>query len=257
MSDSRPYVSLVIPAFNEERSLASVIERCDWVLERAGFGYEIIVVNDGSLDDTLGVARDCAMLNGHVKVYSYKRNKGKGHAVKTGFGCARGDCVVFMDGDMEIRPGQIGFYLEALRRGDVVIGSKNHPESRVVRPPMRMFLSLGFNWLVRLLTGLEVRDTQSGLKAVRREPLERVFSVLAVKRFAFDVELLAVSRLYGLRIVEAPIEVTLTRSVFPLREVLRMLVDLLAIKWRLVSDKYLVEGVVEREGSLVQLAGYP
>jgi len=240
LEDGVPRVSLVIPVFNERRNVERVIRRSEEVFSRVGYGYEIIVVNDGSVDDTLDRVLDYARGNGHVKVFSYARNVGKGHAVKTGFMNARGEYVVFMDGDMEITPSQIGVYVEALRRGDVVIGSKNHPGSRVRRSALRKCMSVGFNWLVRLLTGLEVRDTQSGLKAMRRRPLVGVFRVLAVKRFAFDVELLAVSHMYGLRIVEMPIEINLIRTVFNPREVLRMLVDLLAIKWRLVSGKYSV-----------------
>jgi len=236
----KPHISLVIPAYNEGDHILEILEETDRVMESLGAIYEIIVVNDGSKDETELKAFEYANNNNHVKVISYDKNAGKGFALKTGFFNAVGDSVVFMDGDLDINPQQIRKYVKALKSGDIVIGSKRHPESYVEAPPVRKFLSLGFNLLVRLLTGLKLSDTQSGLKAVRRKGLKKVFSVLSVKRFAFDVELLAVANLYGLSIVEMPVNIKLTNSFFHPKEIFKMFIDLLGVAYRLkIKKQYL------------------
>jgi glycosyltransferase involved in cell wall biosynthesis len=157
---------------------------------------------------------------------------GKGHAIKTGFAHAKGDAVVFMDSDLDIDPRQITRYVEALNYGDMVIASKWHPQSNVEIPLIRRFLSRAFNVLVKLLMGIKVRDTQTGLKAVRRKALDKVFLGLNIERYAFDVELLAVANLHGLKIVELPVNIRM-RGLFDFTEVWKMFVDLLTIAYRL------------------------
>ncbi|MEM3833352.1 MAG: glycosyltransferase family 2 protein [Thermoprotei archaeon] len=228
-----PKLSVILPAYNEGDTIQEAIGKIDRILKNVKLDYELIVVDDGSLDDTRMKAVNYANNNAHVRVIGYGRNMGKGYAMKTGFEHAKGDSVIFLDSDLDIDPRQIVRYVEALRFGDVVVASKWHPQSRVEMPLMRKFLSFGFNALVKLLTGIKLRDTQTGLKAVRRKSLERVFSRLAVKRFAFDVELLALANLYGLKVVELPVEIRLTRKLFSLREVWRMFIDLLGIAYRL------------------------
>ena len=229
---NRPEFSLVMPAYNEADTLEKVVDRVDRVVRRTGLKYELIVVDDGSLDGTLRKANNCANNNSHIKVIGYRKNLGKGYALKTGFTHATGDTVIFMDSDLDISPEHITRYVEALKHGDVVIASKWHPQSSVEIPLMRRFLSHSFNVLVKLLTGIKVKDTQTGLKAVRRKRLESVFSKLAVKRYAFDVELLAVANFHGLKVVELPVNIRM-RSLFNPTEIWRMLVDLLGITYRL------------------------
>jgi len=231
MSD-RPELSLIMPAYNEEDNICLVIERVDDVVRQMGLMYELIVVDDGSIDKTRAKVEDYARDNGHVKVVGYENNLGKGGALKAGFSHAFGDLVIFMDSDSDIEPKQVGCYVEALKDADVVVASKRHPQSRVDAPLIRRFLSYGFNVLVKLLVGLRLSDTQTGLKAVRRSALARVFPKLTVKRYAFDVELLVLTNLFGLKIVELPIDVRL-RSLFSVREVWRMFLDLLGITYRL------------------------
>lgn len=228
----KPVVSLVLPAYNEGDTIEEVVERVDRVIRGTGVEYELIVVDDGSVDDTQRKAVNCANNNRHMKVIGYRKNMGKGCAIKAGFEYATGDIVVFMDSDLDIEPSQVSRYIEALKYGDVIIASKWHPKSSVEMPLMRKFLSHTYNALVRLLIGITVRDTQTGLKAVRRNPLERVFSKLAVKRYAFDAELLAVANLYGLKVVELPVNIQM-RGSFNLKDVGRMLIDLLGITYRL------------------------
>ncbi len=228
----RPELSLVMPAYNEEKNIRLVIERTDDIARQMGLGYELIVVDDGSIDNTKIEVEGCARQNGHLKIASYSNNVGKGFALRTGFSHAVGDLIIFMDSDTDIDPKQVAYYIGALKDADVVVASKWHPQSKVYTPFIRRILSHGFNVLVKLLVGLRLSDTQTGLKAVRREALVGVFPRLTVKRYAFDVELLALANLLSLKVVELPINIRL-RSLFSLREVWRMFLDLLGITYRL------------------------
>jgi glycosyltransferase involved in cell wall biosynthesis len=229
---SRVDLSLVLPAYNEGDSIEISLDALDRVVKRTRLRYEIVVVDDGSTDSTRVNAARYASRNGHVRVISYDRNEGKGHAVKTGFMQAAGDAVVFVDSDLEIELGTISGYVKALRRGDIVIASKWHPESVVEMSLMRRVLSHGFSVLVRSMTGLKLGDTQAGLKAMRRSAFRDVFPRLSVKRYAFDVELLTVANLYGLKVVEMPVNLRM-HALFSVREVWKMFVDLLGITYRL------------------------
>jgi glycosyltransferase involved in cell wall biosynthesis len=238
--EDKPIISLVVPTYNEEEVIEELIKRIDSVVAKTGLTYELIVVDDGSVDNTRRKLTTFVNGNGyyHVKVIGYDKNIGKGYAVKTGFAHSRGEIVVFLDSDLEIDPEQITVYVEALRKSDIVVASKWHPNSKVEMPLLRKVLSRGFNLLVRFLTGIRLGDTQTGLKAVRRKPLEKVFSRITVKRYAFDVELLTVASLHGLKIAELPVKMRIDRSLFSPRDIWKMLIDLLAITYRLRIIKW-------------------
>jgi dolichol-phosphate mannosyltransferase len=225
-------LSFVVPAYNEENYIEGTLGRIDTIITSKPLSYEIVVVNDGSADGTLAKVRKYAGRNGHVRVLSYEKNLGKGHAVKTGFLKSNGSVVFFADSDMEIGLEKILDYMEALKHGDIVIASKKHRNSNVQVPLSRRVLSACFNALVRLLTGVPLKDTQSGLKAMKKSAFIDVFPRLAVKRYAFDVELLAVANLYGLKVVEMPVNIKLEAKFNP-KEMWNMFLDLLGIAYRL------------------------
>ena len=225
-------LSFVVPAYNEEDFIEDTLGTIETVIKGKNLPYEIVVVDDGSLDGTLAKVTKYAKSNGHVKVVSYTKNVGKGHAVKTGFMQTSGDIVIFADSDMEIDLGTVSKYIQALEDGDIVIASKRHSGSQVEAPLSRKILSLSFNGLVRLLTGVPLNDTQSGLKAMKKNAFIDIFPRLTVKRYAFDAELLAVSHLSGLKVVEMPVNMKLDASFKP-KEIWNMFIDLLGIAYRL------------------------
>jgi glycosyltransferase involved in cell wall biosynthesis len=225
-------LSFVIPAYNEAAFIEDTLGALDSVVQNGKSPYEIVVVDDGSKDETFSKAMKYAKRNGHVKVIRYIKNAGKGHAVKTGFMGTTGEIVIFTDGDKEIDLNSTSKYVEALQNGDIVIGTKWHPESVVSMPMTRKILSHSFNVIVRVLTGANLKDTQVGFKVMKRSAVDKIFPRLAVKRYAFDVELLAVAHLYGLEIVEMPIKIKIDAS-FKAKDVWRMFVDLLGIAYRL------------------------
>jgi glycosyltransferase involved in cell wall biosynthesis len=204
----------------------------DAVAKNENLSYEIVVVDDGSNDETYKRAIKYAQRNNHVKVISYEENVGKGHAVRTGILETTGEIVIFTDGDREINFDSIQKYIEALQHADIVIASKRHPDSVVIAPRIRKILSSGFMVLVRILTGANLKDTQVGLKLMKRSAVNSIFPRLAVKRYAFDVELLAVAHLYGLKVVEMPVNIKFDSS-FKVEAVWHMFIDLLGIAYRL------------------------
>ncbi len=224
-------LSVVVPAFNEGSSIESTLVNLDNVFKREKGRYEILVVDDGSKDNTFAKAVCYAKKNNHVKILSCNSNYGKGYAVKTGFMSSIGDVVVFADSDLEIRMDDVSKYIRALSHGDIVVASKWHPSSQVEISMLRRILSHSFNVLVKVLIGINIRDTQAGLKAVRKSSFKKIFPKLMVKRFAFDVELLAAASLYNLRIIEMPVRLRL-KACPKLEEILKMFIDLIEITYR-------------------------
>lgn len=225
-------LSFVIPAYNEEVCIEDTLGSLDLVIKEKTFQYEIVVVDDGSKDQTFAKALQYAKRNGHVKVIRYARNIGKGFAIRTGVMESIGDVVIFVDGDMEIDLNTISSYVKALNDADIVIATKWHPNSTVSMPLSRRLLSRTFNVLVKILIGFSFKDTQVGLKVMKRSAVEKIFPRLAVKRYAFDVELLALAHLYHLKIVEMPVKLNLSSS-FKSKDAWHMFVDLLGIAYRL------------------------
>ena len=233
-----PMISVIIPARDEEEAIARCLNETMAVLDGLGFGYELIVVDDGSRDRTHEFAEEMARKFGKVKVLRCDRNLGKGYAVKKGFSQASGNLVMYMDVDLSIHPSGIPTLIHRMKDADVVVGSKRHPQSQITYPLHRRFLSRCFNLLVRAMFKLRVSDTQAGFKLFRREVLEEVLPRLLVKRYAFDVELLVNADKRGYRMVEAPIIVRHgERERMTIREIFHMAIDLLAIFYRLHFTK--------------------
>ena len=218
-------LSVVLPAYNEEANIATTVRKLR--LAVGGFETEIIVVDDGSTDAT---RRETLKLD--VRLLSLSKNQGKGEAVRRGMMQATGSVVGLIDGDSEIDPASLASFVNALENADIAIGSKRHPQSCVQAPFQRRFLSYGFQTLVRILMGLKVSDTQTGLKVGRREAIVKILPLLSVKRYAFDVEFLVAAEILGLRIVELPVNLKL-EATFKTKDWARMLYDLLGITYRL------------------------
>jgi glycosyltransferase involved in cell wall biosynthesis len=178
--------------------------------------FEIVLVDDGSYDETLSLARLAAEQWSNVRVIGYPENLGKGYALVEGAREAKGDLILFVDADLEVHPRQLALLYGVLigLDADVVIGSKLHRSSTISYPLKRRVLSVGYYLLVRLMFRLPIHDTQTGLKLYKAEVLRRVAGRLLVKRFAFDLEALANADRLGYRIAEAPVVVTRERP-FP------------------------------------------
>jgi len=204
-------ISVIIPAYKQEKTIKNDLIRIKHVLDQLRYDYEIILVVDGNADKTLQNAQK--MKFNKIIVTGYNTNKGKGHAVRFGMAKAKGDIIAFIDAGMDINPNGLSMLMEHFEwyNADIIVGSKLHPVSKVNYPVTRKILSWGYRTLVRLLFGLSVRDTQVGMKFFRKKVLEDVLPRLLVKTYAFDIEIIAVAHYLGYkRIFEAPIELDFT-----------------------------------------------
>lgn len=229
-------LSVLVPAYNEAGNIVKTIEELVVVLGEPRLEYEVVIIDDGSKDDTYEQASLMTQLHSSIKVYRYEQNQGKGYALKYGFQFTQGDLVLFIDADSDLPPSQIPRFLEYMtnNHADIVIGSKKHPLSNVKYPFTRRFFSTGYRLIVKIMFDLNVTETQIGIKLFQREVLEKVFPKILVKRYAFDLELLTNANRMGYKIAEAPVELNYQFSsrVSP-KMIWDIFVDTLAIFYRM------------------------
>lgn len=249
MKENNQLLSVIIPAYRQEKTIIKDLRRIKEVLDKVRYDYEIIVVVDGFVDRTY--ERVVSTKLSKTKVYGLEVNHGKGYALRYGTARAKGDLIIFLDAGMEIDPNGISMVLEHMEwyKADIIIGSKRHPASIVGYPFQRRVMSFLYQLFVRLFTGLNVRDTQAGLKIFRRKVLQDVLPRLMVKRYTFDLEILLVARHLGYqRIFEAPIKLSYNfgdqthavtlRDIFKPNGLIFSLIDTLAIIYRLKIVRY-------------------
>lgn len=241
----RVFLSVIVPVYKQEKTIVLDLTRILQVLKSTRYTFELIPVVDGTtLDNSLVAIQQANLPN--TNPVGYPVNSGKGAAVRFGMQQAKGEVVTFIDAGMDIDPQGIVMLLEHMRwyEADVIIGSKLHAASIVEYPWQRKVMTYGYYLLVKMLFGLKVRDTQTGLKAYRHEVLAKVLPKLVVKQFAFDIEILAVARRFGFRrIFDAPVKVNLdweesTIKLMGGNGVLPILQDTLAVWYRLNILRY-------------------
>ena len=196
-------LSVIVPVYRAESFIQRSLEEIKKSISKNFPNYEIIAVIDGELDNS---KQEALKVEG-IKVISYKENKGKGHALKTGFENSTGDYITFVDCDLDLHPEQLKNFFPYMATADLVIGSKRHPFSKINYPLKRTILSNGFRLYQWTILGVKLRDTQSGLKLIKREVLEIIMPLVMVKRYGFDLELCFLAQKHGFRTVEAPLNV--------------------------------------------------
>lgn len=199
-------LSVIVPFFNEP-NIKENLRVIGETLSRSFSNYEVIGVEDGQIGSNS--LRNTKNRSGKVKIISYPMNIGKGFAFLYGFSQSSGDIVALLDGDLDIHPKHLRLFADLmdLVDADIVIGSKRHPLSQITYPLVRRIYSSILQIIVRLFFGLNVTDTQVGVKLFKRKVLERVIPRMVVKTFAFDLEILVIAYRLGFRrIIEAPVE---------------------------------------------------
>lgn len=230
----RPLVSIVTPFYNPGPHFEVALREILGVLDSTSIPYEVIAVCDGSTDTSPNVLANLNVST--VKDIYHLKRQGKGAALRTGLLLGRGDYLGFIDGDGDIDPGALAAFIGTLQfyQPDIVLGSKRHPMSKVVYPPLRRLYSIIYQELIRVLFGLSVKDTQTGIKLCRREVIEKALPLMVEKRFAFDLELFVVARKLGFTdFFEAPIVIRERfSSTISIKSVFYTLLDTLAIFYR-------------------------
>jgi glycosyltransferase involved in cell wall biosynthesis len=200
MSRDEPLISVIIPVFNEELTIGNVIERVKVVLQKIGFEYEIIVVDDFSTDGSLALSNRLG-----VKVYSLKKHMGKGYALRAGFAKAKGDIITTIDSDGSHRPEELPSLLTPIlqEKADLVIGSRYLSQKPAAAKKLNAIGVRLFNLLIEVFTGAEVSDSQSGYRVMKSEVLRTMR--LKSGEYEIESEMLVKTARQGFRVREVPI----------------------------------------------------
>jgi dolichyl-phosphate beta-glucosyltransferase len=204
-----PALSIIIPAYNEAERFGPHLPSILTYLGAHYPAYELLVVDDGSTDQTAAVVQAAVAAEPRARLISYQPNRGKGYAIRTGVLASHGDVVVFLDADLSTPLSEIPHALNELQTAEVVVGSRGLPDSKIqVRAPLyRRLASFIFDTIKHLMVGLwHISDTQCGFKAFRGEAARQLFALGQVDRFMFDVEILYLAERAQLHIKEMPVQ---------------------------------------------------
>lgn len=238
-----PTYSIIIPAFNEGRRLGSTLEQVTAFVAQQHWRAEVIVVNDGSTDNTADLVREFARQNAAIRLVENPGNRGKGFSVRNGMMNAHGDVLLFTDADLSAPISEAPKLLAAIEAGaDVAIGSRwLDPSLQTHRQTiLRQVLGRGYNLLMRVILGLNFKDTQCGFKAFTSHAARLIFPLQHIERWGFDPELLFLAKRAELKVREIPVRWghdSGTR-IHPFSDGFQMFVEMLSIRWSDLRGQY-------------------
>ena len=238
-----PAYSIVLPAYNESSRIAGSLDSIFAHIRQHDWKAEVIVVNDGSTDDTAEIVKRQAAHHPALRLIQNPENRGKGYSVRNGMLHAHGDVLLFSDADLSSPIAEAGKLFAAIAAGaDIAIGSRwMKTELQIRRQPLyRQALGRVFNLALRLILRLNFKDTQCGFKAFRRPAAQAVFPPQRIERWGFDPELLYLARKSHLRVAEVPVAWAHREGtrIHPIRDGLRMFWDVVKVRWNAMSGKY-------------------
>lgn len=240
---SKIHLSIIIPAYNEEKRLPSTLIDIDKYLQKQNYSYEILVIDDGSKDKTAKVVKELIPRINNLEILDYGRNRGKGYAVKFGMLKAKGEYRLFTDADNSTSIDQIEKMWSCFDQGyDIVIGSRDI-KGAILDPPQpinRRILGNFFSLLTMILCGTwGIKDTQCGFKGLTRRAAENIFPKCRIDRFAFDPEILVIGKRLKYKIKEIPVHwKNDLESKVKFSSVIKMGMDLLRISRNIITGKY-------------------
>lgn len=240
-----PFYSIIIPAYNEAERIGTSLDRILGYVAESRWSAEIIVVNDGSRDNTSQVVQEYSRRNPIIRVLENPGNRGKGYSVRNGMLNASGQVLLFTDADLSspIEESNKLFAVIESGKADVAIGSRYlQSELQTRKQPLhRRMLGRAFNVALRTILGLPYVDTQCGFKAFNRKAVTTIFPNMKIERWGFDPEILFLARRYGLRVAEVPVSWAHDHrsKISPMRDGTRMLGELLRIRMNSVGGKYI------------------
>jgi dolichyl-phosphate beta-glucosyltransferase len=240
--ESRPALTIVVPAYNEELRLPPSLELIAKYIQKSGRDTEVLVVDDGSKDKTAVVAQVFREQIPLLRVVPNGENRGKGYSVRHGMQEARGEIVLFTDADLSAPIEEADKLIAAMQEYDVAIGSRALDRNLIAvhESKFREFAGIVFNKIVRIVLWLPFVDTQCGFKAFRRERCKIIFEQQRIERFGFDPELLYLARHHGLKSVEIPVRWAHSPAtkVNMMRDSVQMFVDVFTIRWNALLGRY-------------------
>jgi dolichyl-phosphate beta-glucosyltransferase len=238
------YLSVIIPAYNEEKRIPRTLAEIDKYLKNQNFDYEIIVVNDGSKDKTGEVVRGMSSLIKNLRLIDNKKNHGKGYVVRQGMLQAQGEYRLFTDADNSTSIDQVEKMWPEFKKGyEIIIGSRDI-KGAVLDPPQpflrQAILGEGFKLFRKIIIGLwRIQDTQCGFKCFTKESAENIFPKCQIDRFAFDPEILIIAKKLGYKIKETPIYwKNDPESKVKFKSMIKMATDLIKIRLNLIKGIY-------------------
>ncbi|PIV10359.1 MAG: hypothetical protein COS49_00935 [Candidatus Portnoybacteria bacterium CG03_land_8_20_14_0_80_41_10] len=238
----KPYLSVIIPAYNEEKRISNTLLEIDRYLSRQDYSSEIIVVNDGSSDKTAQVVKNFTNLIKNLNLIDNQENHGKGWVTKQGMLAAQGEYRIYVDADNAISLDQIEGFWPYLKEGyDVIIGSIEVKGARVEEEAAWYRRALGkwSKYLIRFLTIWEIHDSQRAFKLFPAKVAEKVFARQTLERWGFDFEILVIAKSLGYRIKELPVTwINPGESKVTLKSYWRTFKELLKVKWNLIRKVY-------------------
>ncbi len=207
-------LSVIVPAYNEGKTIYHNLLEMEKLIGSFCTDFELIVVDDGSLDDTKEQIRRAAEETDNITAAGYVQNRGKGAAVKEGTAYASGDYIAFLDADLDLSPMHLRAFLKKMSQTGAcaVIGSKMHKDSQVEYPLPRKIMSLGYYVMLKVLFRLNIKDTQTGIKLFEARALNQVIQDVGTDGFAYDIEVLALLRRCGGKIEEMPVRLVFKRE---------------------------------------------
>ena len=237
------YLSVIIPAYNEEKNIEKTVRSIFDYLKEKNIEHEIIVVNDGSIDKTADTVRSLKNEISTLELGGYQQNRGKGFAVKSGMLQAKGDFRLFTDADNSTPIEHLDKFMLYTGEGySVVIGSiavSGHKVSDGSEPAWRRTFGKLGNLFIQIMAVPGIHDTQRGFKLFTAEVAEKIFSKLTIERWGIDVEVLALARKFGFRIKEVPVDwKNASESRVSLRSYFQVLMETIKIRWNLISGRY-------------------
>jgi dolichyl-phosphate beta-glucosyltransferase len=238
-----PTYSIVIPAYNESARLGATLKSVLSYVHSQGWDAEVIVVNDGSRDNTAEIVRSFAAADPILRLVENPGNRGKGYSVRNGMLNARGRVVLFSDADLSSPIEEAPKLFAALEDGaDIAIGSRwLRAETQTQRQPLhRQIFGRIFNLLLRLTLGLQFKDTQCGFKAFKQPAVQTIFPLQKIERWGFDPEILFLARKFGFKVKEVPVAWGHSGGtrINPLIDGSRMVQEILHIRWNNIAGKY-------------------
>ena len=235
--------SIVIPAYNEGKRLGATLEKVLGYVRAQGWNAEVIVVNDGSRDNTAEIVRGFAENDPTLRLVENPGNRGKGYSVRNGMLNARGEVVVFSDADLSSPIEEMPKLLEALAAGaDIAIGSRwLRAELQTRRQSLhRQLFGRVFNLLLRIILGLKFKDTQCGFKAFTPRAAQTILPLQRIERWGFDPEVLFLARKFGFHVEEVPVlwGHSGDTRIHPLLDGARMFLEMVRVRWYDLTGKY-------------------